>query len=66
MTIQSLSEKIPVDETIKAIEYTRQERKIEHLKTYIDSIMPYGEKTTIKYRNKFLKDSDCNRLILKL
>lgn len=55
MNIQSLSEKIPIEETIKAIEFIKHERNIEKLKKYLDDLMPFGEKATVKYRNKFIK-----------
>lgn len=55
MNIESLSEKVPIEETIKAIEYVKYERNIEKLKSYVDDIMPFGEKTTVKYRNKFIQ-----------
>lgn len=55
MNIQSLSEKIPVEETLKAIEFIKYERNIEKLKSYLDEIMPFGEKTSVKYRNKFIQ-----------
>ena len=55
MNIQSISEKIPIEETIKGIEFIKYERSIEKLKSYMDDIMPFGEKTTVKYRNKFIQ-----------
>jgi len=55
MNIQSISEKVPVEETLKGIEYIKHERNIERLKSYLDEIMPFGEKTTVKYRNKFIQ-----------
>lgn len=55
MNIESLSEKVPIEETVKAIEYVKHERNIEKLKSYVDDIMPFGEKTTVKYRNKFIQ-----------
>ena len=55
MNIESLSEKIPIEETIRAIEYVKHERNMEKLKSYVDDIMPFGEKTTVKYRNKFIQ-----------
>src|SRR5690625_123431 len=55
MRIQSLSEKIPIDETIKAIEYIKDERNVENLKAYVEEIMTYGKTTSIKYRNKFIQ-----------
>lgn len=55
MNIESLSERIPIEETIKAIEYTKSERDIERLKSYVDDLMPFGEATTVKYRNKFIQ-----------
>lgn len=55
MNIESLSERIPIEETIRAIEYVKHERNIERLKSYVDDIMPFGEKTTVKYRNKFIQ-----------
>ena len=38
MNIQSISEKIPIEETIKGIEFIKYERSIEKLKFYIDDI----------------------------
>lgn len=55
MNIESLSERVPVEETLKAIEYVKYERGIEELKSYLDEIMPFGEKTSVKYRNKFIQ-----------
>lgn len=55
MNIESLSERVPIEETIRAIEYVKYERNIEKLKSYVDDIMPFGEKTTVKYRNKFIQ-----------
>lgn len=55
MNIQSISEKIPIEETIKGIEFIKYERSIEKLKSYMDDIMPFGDKTTVKYRNKFIQ-----------
>lgn len=55
MNIESLSERVPIEETIRAIEYVKHERNIEKLKSYVDDIMPFGEKTTVKYRNKFIQ-----------
>ncbi|SHJ57294.1 hypothetical protein SAMN05444401_3331 [Clostridium amylolyticum] len=55
MNIESLPERIPIEETIRAIEYVKYERNIEKLKSYVDDIMPFGEKTTVKYRNKFIQ-----------
>lgn len=55
MNIPSLPEKIPVEETIKGIEFIKYERDFEKLKVYLDQIMPFGEKTTVKYRNKFIQ-----------
>lgn len=55
MNIESLSERIPIEETIRAIEYVKHEKNIEKLKSYVDDIMPFGEKTTVKYRNKFIQ-----------
>lgn len=55
MNIQSLSEKVPIDETIKSIEYIRNERDVENVKSYVGEIMPFGKTTKIKYRNKFMK-----------
>ena len=55
MRIQSLSEKIPIDETIKAIEYIKDETNVENLKAYVEEIMPFGKTTSIKYRNKFIQ-----------
>ena len=55
MNIQSISEKIPIEETIKGIVFIKYERSIEKLKSYMDDIMPFGDKTTVKYRNKFFQ-----------
>ena len=55
LNIQSLSEKVPIEETIKGIEFIKHERNIEKLKSFMDDIMPFGEKTTVKYRNKFIQ-----------
>ncbi len=55
MNIQSLSEKVPIDETIKSIEYIKNERDIDNLKSYVEEIMPFGKTTSIKYRNKFIQ-----------
>lgn len=55
MNIESLSERIPIEETIKAIEYVKCERSIERLKSYVDDLMPFGDATTVKYRNKFIQ-----------
>jgi len=66
LNIQSLSEKIPIEETIKGIEFIKYERNIEKLKSYMDDIMPFGEKTTVKYRNKFIQrfvDSEGEEII---
>lgn len=55
MNIQSLSEKVLIDETIKSIEYIKNERDVESLKSYVEEIMPFGKTTSIKYRNKFMQ-----------
>ena len=55
LNIQSLSEKVPIEETIKGIEFIKHERNIEKLKSFMDDIMPFGEKTVVKYRNKFIQ-----------
>jgi len=55
VNIKSLSEKIPIEETIKAIEFIKYERHIEKLKEYLDDLMPFGEKAAVKYRNKFIQ-----------
>ena len=56
LNIQSISEKIPIEETIKGIEFIKYERSIEKLKSYMDDIMPFGDKTTVKYRINLFKD----------
>lgn len=55
MNIQSLSEKVLIDETIKSIEHISNERNIDNLKVYVEEIMPFGKTTSIKYRNKFMQ-----------
>jgi hypothetical protein len=55
LNIQPLLEKVPVEETIKGIEFIKYERNIEKLKSFMDDIMPFGEKTVVKYRNKFIQ-----------
>ncbi|WP_353892474.1 hypothetical protein PRVXH_001820 [Proteinivorax hydrogeniformans] len=55
MQISSLSERIPIEETIKTMEYVKWERDIEKVKRYIDEIMPFGDKATAKYRNKLIQ-----------
>lgn len=55
MLIQSISEKIPIEETIKGLDFIEYERDIEDLKSYMDDLMPFGEQTVVKYRNKFIQ-----------
>lgn len=55
MQISSLSEKVLIDETIKSIEYIKNERDIDMLKEYVDETIPFGKSTTVKYRNKFIQ-----------
>ena len=55
MLIESLSERILIEETLIAIEHVREERNIEKLKTYVDDIIPFSESTSVKYRNKFIQ-----------
>ncbi len=53
--MQPLLEEIPIEETIKGIEFIKYERNIEKLKSYIDSIMPFDGEAVIKYRNEFIQ-----------
>ncbi len=55
MLIQTISEKIPIDETIKGLEFIEHERNLSKLKSYMDALMPFGEQTVVKYRNKFIQ-----------
>lgn len=55
MHIESLSERILIEETLIAIEHVIEERNIEKLKIYVDDIMPFSESTSVKYRNKFIQ-----------
>lgn len=55
LLIQTISEKIPIDETIKGLEFIEYERNLNKLKSYMDALMPFGEQTVVKYRNKFIQ-----------
>ena len=55
LLIQTISEKIPIDETIKGLEFIEHERNLSKLKSYMDALMPFGEQTVVKYRNKFIQ-----------
>ena len=47
LLIQTISEKIPIDETIKGLEFIEHERNLSKLKSYMDALMPFGEQTVV-------------------
>lgn len=53
--IDSLSERVPVDETLQALKFVEQEKDKYKLEKYVEDIMPFGDKASIKYRGKFFQ-----------
>jgi hypothetical protein len=61
-----MSERVPVDETLQALEYIRYERDKEAVRQYIEDVMPFGESTSIKYRRRFFErylTVDCDQIV---
>lgn len=53
--ILPMSERVPVDETIQALEYIKYERDKEVVRQYIEDVMPFSESTSIKYRRRLFE-----------
>lgn len=50
-----MSERVPVEETLQALEYIRFERDKDAVKQYIEDVMPFSESTSIKYRRRLFE-----------
>lgn len=50
-----MSERVPVDETIQALEYIRYERDRDAVRQYFEDVMPFSESTSIKYRRRLFE-----------
>jgi hypothetical protein len=53
--ILPMSERVPVDETIQALEYIRYERDKDTVRQYFEDVMPFSESTSIKYRRRLFE-----------
>ncbi|WP_121661847.1 hypothetical protein [Metabacillus litoralis] len=53
--ILPMSERVPVDETLQALEYIKYERNREAVKQYFEDVMPFSESTSIKYRRRLFE-----------
>jgi hypothetical protein len=53
--ILPMSERVPVDETIQALEYIRYERDKDAVRQYFEDVMPFSESTSIKYRRRLFE-----------
>src|SRR4051794_33501931 len=50
-----ITERVPVEETLQALEYTKYERDKNSLRQYFEDVMPFSESTSIKYRQRFFE-----------
>ena len=50
-----LSEKVPVEETLDCIRFVEHNRNKETVRQYVESVMPFGEKASLKYRRRFFE-----------
>lgn len=50
-----LSEKVPVEATLDCIRYVEHNRNKESVRQYVESVMPFGEKASLKYRRRFFE-----------
>src|SRR5690625_280302 len=50
-----MSERVPVDETLRALEYIKHERDKESVRQYFEDVMPFSESTAIKYRRRLFE-----------
>lgn len=50
-----LSEKVPVETTLDCIRYIEHNRNKELVRQYVESVMPFGEKASLKYRRRFFE-----------
>lgn len=50
-----MSERVPVDETLQALEYIKYERDRDSVRQYFEDVMPFSESTAIKYRRRLFE-----------
>lgn len=50
-----MSERVPVDETLQALQYIRYERDRGAVSQYFEDVMPFSESTSIKYRRRLFE-----------
>ena len=55
-----LSERVPVEETLDCIRFIEQDRNIESVRQYVESVMPFGEKASLS------TEADSLSVLLKL
>ncbi|WP_284141763.1 hypothetical protein [Virgibacillus sp. LDC-1] len=53
--ILPMSERVPVDETIQALEYIKYEKEKDTVRQYFEDVMPFSESTSIKYRRRLFE-----------
>jgi hypothetical protein len=53
--ILPMSERVPVDETLQALEYIKFERNKNAASQYFEDIMPFSESTSIRYRRRLFE-----------
>lgn len=53
--ILPMSERVPVDETLQALEYISYEREKDAVRQYFEDVMPFSESTSIKYRRRLFE-----------
>lgn len=53
--ILPMSERVPVDETLQALEYIRYERDKDAVRQYFEDVMPFSESTSVKYRRRLFE-----------
>lgn len=53
--ILPMSERVPVDETLQALEYIQHERDKDSVRQHFEDIMPFSESTAIKYRRRLFE-----------
>lgn len=50
-----MSERVPVDETLQALEYIRHERDKDSVRQYFEDVMPFNGSTAVKYRRRLFE-----------
>lgn len=53
--IVPMSERVPVDETLQALEYIKYERDKDAVRQYFEDVMPFSESTSIRYRRRLFE-----------